>query len=80
MNKKISKAMKKMWKNNREEIMEKRSLPEFKLKQSKSIKKHFRTHPSHKKAISEAQKSKWAMYKKAVKYCKDNGIDLGGFE
>lgn len=47
-------------------------------KSSESIKKHFKNHPEHKTAISDAQKNKWKKYKKAIQYCKDAGIILEG--
>ncbi len=33
-------------------------------------------HPEHRQAISLAQKNKWQIYKKALAYCKNAGIDL----
>jgi hypothetical protein len=78
-NEKMSESMKKTWETNRNAIMFKRNLVanETKQKLSANIKKHFLEHPEHKIAISNAQKTKWAKYKKAVEYCKNNNIELG---
>lgn len=74
----ISKAIKKMWRERRDEIMESRQTHKLEAseKASIAIKKHFNNHPEHRKAISLAQKNRWAKLKAAETYCKENNINL----
>lgn len=74
-----SELMKKTWKTKRTKMMQNRT-PEMYKKQGENIKKHFIEHPEHRTAISLAQKNKWQIYKKAMAYCKNAGIDLGEYQ
>lgn len=42
----------------------------------KKIKAHFKKHPEHRQAISEAQKKRWTEYKNALRVCQELGINL----
>jgi hypothetical protein len=77
-NQKQSDSMKAFWKTNRSYMMGKRkqSEPEALILQGERIKQHFKEHPEHSKAISEAQKNKWQKYKKALAYCLNNNISF----
>lgn len=57
-------------------IVRKKHETKDKIHQSEAIKQHFKEHPEHKKAISLAQKNKWARLKAADEYCKKAGINL----
>jgi len=74
----ISIALKKVWKERREELMEHRNNNKEQIKQlqHERIIEHFQKHPEHREAISLAQKQKWVKIGKALKYCKDNKINL----
>lgn len=74
----ISNALKKVWRERRDEIMESRQKHKLETseKASIAIKKHFLEHPEHRKAISLAQKKRWAKLKAAETYCKENNINL----
>ena len=77
-NQKRSESMKQVWLNKREEMLSyQKSIPYSSKKLwSDKIKQHFVEHPEHRVAISNAQKSKWSKYKKALAYCKQAGISL----
>jgi PAB1-binding protein PBP1 len=75
---KQSNAMKKIWKEKREQIMESRRIHKLTTleKQSLGIKSHFEAHPEHRTAISKAQKKRWRKINNALRICKELGIDL----
>lgn len=77
-NKKISEALKKIWKERRNQIMESRQIHKLTTleKQSLGIKSHFEAHPEHRTAISKAQKKRWRKINNALTICKKLGIDL----
>lgn len=77
-NQKRSESMKQVWLTKRKEMLNSRKLNKNKSKKlwSEKIKKHFKDHPEHRIAISNAQKKKWSQYKKALAYCKQAGIVL----
>ena len=77
-NLKRSKSMKQHWLKNRDSMMLLRQAKavESKEKAGSKIKQHFLDHPEHRASISVAQKIKWIKYKKAVKYCEQNGVEL----
>lgn len=77
-NKKISEALKKIWKERRNQIMESRQIHKLTTleKQSLGIKSHFEAHPEHRTAISKAQKKRWRKINNALRICKELGIDL----
>lgn len=74
----ISNALKKVWRERRDEIMESRLIHKLDSseKASIAIKKHFNNHPEHRQAISLAQKNRWARLKAAETYCKKANINL----
>lgn len=74
----ISNALKKVWAERRDEIMESRQIHKLdsREKASIAIKKHFLDHPEHRTAISLAQKNRWAKLKAAEQYCKKANINL----
>ena len=77
-NTKQSEAMKTFWIENRDYMMAKRknNAEEIKQKQGDKIRQHFKEHPEHAQAISDAQKIKWVKYKKALAYCIENKVVL----
>jgi len=77
-NQKISNALIKVWKNRREDMMQPRIKNQdvIRQQQSERIKQHYKEHPEHRTAISQAQKHKWQTYKKALAYCKNAGLNL----
>lgn len=77
-NQKRSESMKQVWSRKREEILNSREIKTSESRKlwSEKIKKHFKDHPEHRLAISNAQKNKWSQYKKALAYCKQAGIVL----
>ena len=77
-NKKNSIALTRVWKEKRGDMMKNRlnQTPEQKEVHNQKIRQHFIVHPEHRTAISNAQKKKWAKYKKALQYCKLAGINL----
>ena len=78
-NTKLSNAMKLIWATDRERMMlpRKEQSKEIKEVQGAKIRQHFREHPEHRAAISDAQKHKWFKYKKALAYCINNNVNLG---
>lgn len=77
-NKKISEALKKIWKERRNQIMESRRIHKLTTfeKQSLGIKSHFESHPEHRIAVSQAQTKRWRKINNALTTCKKLGIDL----
>jgi len=74
----ISNALKKVWAERRDEIMESRLIHKLEAseKASIAIKKHYMNNVEHRLAISNAQKNKWIKIKRALDYCKQNNINL----
>lgn len=74
----ISKGIQKLWDDKHDEIMKLREAhkDETSEKISMGVKQHYLMNNTHKKAISDAQKSKWVRIGKALDYCKKQGVDL----